>query len=56
MLIFNKNLAVAPLTTHIPLYQVSKKISKIISTNYYSTEISDDLVVEIIVKDYMENH
>jgi len=29
MLIFNKNLAVAPLTTHIPLYQVAKKISKI---------------------------
>ncbi len=29
MLIFNKNLAVSPFTTHIPLSQVAKKINKI---------------------------
>ena len=29
MLIHNKNLSVCPITTHIPLQQVSKKISKI---------------------------
>ena len=28
MLIFNKNLSVCPITTHLPLYKVSKKITK----------------------------
>ena len=28
MLIFNKNLSVCPLTTHVPLKQVAKKINK----------------------------
>ena len=37
MLIFNKKLSVAPLTTHIPLNQVSRKISKSLIINKIKT-------------------
>ena len=33
MLIYNKNLAVSPLTTHLPLKLVSKKITKKLISN-----------------------